>query len=50
MIDVVAIDYPDLFRQIDGMKTEPKGLTISTPPETQIDRVECRPGNACSTC
>ena len=37
--DVVAIDYPDLFRQIDGMKTEPKGLTISTPPGTQIDRV-----------
>ena len=37
--DVIAVDYPDLFRQIDGMKTEPKGLTISTPPETQIDRV-----------
>lgn len=37
--DVVAVDYPDLFRQIDGMHTEPKGLTISTPPETQIDRV-----------
>ena len=37
--DVLAVDYPDLFRQIDGMKTEPKGLTISTPPETQIDRV-----------
>ena len=39
MADVLAVDYPDLFRQIDGMKTEPKGLTISTPPETQIDRV-----------
>jgi membrane-bound serine protease (ClpP class) len=37
--DVVAVDYPDLFRQIDGMHTEPKGLTISTPPGTQIDRV-----------
>ena len=37
--DVLAVDYPDLFRQIDGMKTVPKGLTISTPPETQIDRV-----------
>ena len=33
VIDVIAVDYPDLFRQIDGMKTEPKGLTISTPPE-----------------
>jgi membrane-bound serine protease (ClpP class) len=40
VIDVVAIDYPDLFRQIDGMTTEPKGLTISTPPGTEIDRVE----------
>jgi membrane-bound serine protease (ClpP class) len=40
VIDVIAVDYPDLFRQIDGTKTEPKGLTISTPPETQIDRTE----------
>ena len=40
VIDVIAIDYPDLVRQIDGMTTEPKGLTISTPPETQIDRTE----------
>jgi membrane-bound serine protease (ClpP class) len=38
--DVVATDYPDLFRQIDGMKVEPKGLTISTPPGTQVERVE----------
>jgi len=40
VIDVIAVDYPDLFRQIDGMTTEPKGLTISTPPGTQVDRVE----------
>jgi membrane-bound serine protease (ClpP class) len=40
VIDVIATDYPDLFRQIDGMTTEPKGLTISTPPSTQVDRVE----------
>jgi membrane-bound serine protease (ClpP class) len=40
VIDVIAIDYPDLFRQIDGMTTEPKGLTISTPPGTQVERVE----------
>ena len=40
VIDVIATDYPDLFRQIDGMTTEPKGLTISTPPDTQIERVE----------
>ena len=38
--DVVAVDYPDLFRQIDGLKVEPKGLTISTPPGTQVERVE----------
>ena len=31
--DVVAPTLPDLFRQIDGMKTEPKGLTFSTPPD-----------------
>ncbi len=40
VIDVIASDYPDLFRQIDGTTTEPKGLTISTPPETQVERVE----------
>ena len=40
VIDVVATDYPDLFRQIDGMRTEPKGLTISTPPGTRVERVE----------
>jgi membrane-bound serine protease (ClpP class) len=38
--DVIATDYPDLFRQIDGMRTEPKGLTISTPPGTTVERVE----------
>jgi membrane-bound serine protease (ClpP class) len=40
VIDLIAEDYPDLFRQIDGMTTEPKGLTISTPPGTEIERVE----------
>ena len=40
VIDVIATDYPDLFRQIDGTTPEPKGLTISTPPDTQIERVE----------
>ena len=40
VIDVIATDYPDLFGQIDGMTTEPKGLTISTPPDTQVERVE----------
>jgi membrane-bound serine protease (ClpP class) len=40
VIDVIAKDYPDLFRQIDGMKTVPKGLTISTPPDTTIERIQ----------
>jgi membrane-bound serine protease (ClpP class) len=40
VIDVLATDYADLFRQIDGTSPEPKGLTISTPPDTQIERVE----------
>jgi membrane-bound serine protease (ClpP class) len=40
VIDVVAVSYPDLFRQIDGMKTEAKGLTISTPPDTTVERIE----------
>ncbi len=40
VIDVIATDYPDLFRQIDGTTPEPKGLTISTPPGTTIERIE----------
>ena len=40
VIDVLAVDYPDLFRQIDGTTTEPKGLTLDTPPETTIERIE----------
>ena len=40
VIDVLAVDYPDLFRQIDGTTTKPKGLTLDTPPETTIERIE----------
>ncbi len=40
VIDVVATDYEDLFRQIDGTTPEPKELTISTPPGTEIERTE----------
>jgi membrane-bound serine protease (ClpP class) len=40
VIDVVAVDYPHLFRQIDGTTVEPKGLTIQTPPTTQIERID----------
>jgi membrane-bound serine protease (ClpP class) len=38
--DVLATDYPDLFRQIDGITTQPKGLTISTPAPVAVERVE----------
>jgi membrane-bound serine protease (ClpP class) len=40
VIDVVAVSYPDLFRQIDGTTVEPKGLTVHTPPNTQIERID----------
>jgi membrane-bound serine protease (ClpP class) len=39
VIDVVAEDYPSLFRQIDGTAPEPKGLRLETPPGTEIERV-----------
>ena len=38
--DVVATDYADLFRQLDGLQTRPKGLTLATPAATPIDRTE----------
>ena len=40
VIDVVAEDYPDLFRQIDGTTTEPKDLTLATPAGTTVERTE----------
>ena len=40
VVDYLATDYPDLFRQIDGTTTKPKGLTISTPPGTAVERIE----------
>ena len=38
--DLIAEDYPDLFRQIDGLKTEPKGLTIATGTNPTVERTE----------
>ncbi len=38
--DVIAADYPSLFRQIDGTTTVAKGLKISTPPGTTVERTE----------
>jgi membrane-bound serine protease (ClpP class) len=38
--DVVAADYPALFRQIDGIRTKAKRLEVSTPPSTVVERVE----------
>jgi membrane-bound serine protease (ClpP class) len=40
VVDVVATDYPDLFRQIDGTRPEPKRLLVSTPPGTTVERIE----------
>ena len=40
VVDVVADDYASLFRQIDGLETQPKGLTIATPAATAVERVE----------
>ena len=40
VVDVIAEDYPSLFRQIDGTSPEPKGLRIRTPEGTAIERVE----------
>ena len=40
VIDLIATDYPDLFRQINGTTPEPKGLTITTPPGTEVERIE----------
>jgi membrane-bound serine protease (ClpP class) len=40
VIDLVAADYPDLLRQMDGMTVEPKGLTIATPPTAELERID----------
>jgi membrane-bound serine protease (ClpP class) len=40
VIDVVAVSYPDLFRQIDGTTVQPKGITIHTPPSTEVERID----------
>jgi membrane-bound serine protease (ClpP class) len=40
VVDVVAKDYPDLFRQLNGTTTKPKGLTLSTPPGTSVERIQ----------
>ena len=40
VVDVVAEDYPELFRQIDGTTTEPKDLRLETPPGVAIERTE----------
>ncbi len=38
--DVIAPTYESLFRQIDGTTTKAKGLTISTPPGTTVERTQ----------
>jgi membrane-bound serine protease (ClpP class) len=40
VVDVVAEDYADLFRQIGGTTVEPKGLEVQIQPGTAIERTE----------
>ncbi len=40
VIDVLATDYDDLFRQIDGDTVEPKGLVVRVGAGTQVKRIE----------
>ena len=40
VVDVVAEDYADLFRQIGGTTVEPKGLELQVQPGTAIERTE----------
>jgi len=40
VIDVVAADYEDLFRQIRGDTVEPKGLVVEVGSAAEIERIE----------
>jgi membrane-bound serine protease (ClpP class) len=40
VIDVIATDYEDLFRQIRGDTLEPKGRVLTVGPEAEIERIE----------
>jgi membrane-bound serine protease (ClpP class) len=40
VIDVVATDYEDLFRQIRGDRVEPKGLVVQVGSAAEIERIE----------
>ena len=50
VIDVVATDYEDLFRQIDGDTVEPKGLVVDVGARPRWSGSRCRPGSRSSTC
>jgi membrane-bound serine protease (ClpP class) len=40
VIDVVATDYEELFRQIGDTTVEPKGITLAVGPATKVERIE----------
>src|SRR5687768_8461565 len=40
VVDVIASDYPELFRQIGGDTVEPKDLVVRVGPGTAIERIE----------
>lgn len=40
VVDVVATDYDDLFRQIGGDTVQPKGLVLTVGPGAELERIE----------
>lgn len=40
VIDVIATDYRDLFRQIGGDTVEPKELVVKVGPQAEVERIE----------
>lgn len=40
VVDLIATDYEDLFRQLDGRTVEPKGIELTVGAGAEVDRVE----------
>ena len=40
VVDLLATDYPDLLRQLDGMRTKPKRHTVAVGAGSPLDRIE----------
>ncbi len=51
VIDVIATDYPDLFRQIDGMTTAAEGADdLDAARDDRSSGSRCRRGSGSSIC